>query len=85
MGQAANSRRIRISRKRSDAGPDHRLRFAPLLSPGMPMQVVVPSVSRAETLQGAVFTGARGTSCSGSGAGIGGWLAGGAMPTVDGT
>jgi hypothetical protein len=51
----------------------------------MPMQVVLPSVSRAEMLQGAVFTGARGTSCSGSGTGIGGWLAGGAMPTVDGT
>jgi hypothetical protein len=51
----------------------------------MPMQVVLPSVSRAETLQGAAFTGARGTSRSGSGAAIGGWLAGGAMPTVDGT
>jgi L-ascorbate oxidase len=48
----------------------HRLLCASPL--GMPIQVVVPSVSLAETLQGAVFTGARGTSCSGSGTGIGG-------------
>jgi hypothetical protein len=50
----------------------------------MPIQVVVPSVSRAKTLHGADLTGSRGTSRSGSGAAIGGWLAGGATPTVVG-
>jgi hypothetical protein len=41
------------------------LRFPALLSLGKPMQVVVPSVSLAETLQGAAFTGVRGTISSG--------------------
>jgi hypothetical protein len=50
----------------------HRLRLVRALSLGMPIQVVVPSVSLAETLQGAALTGARGASCSGSGAAIGG-------------
>jgi Haloacid dehalogenase-like hydrolase len=43
----------------------YRLRFPTLLSLGKPMQVVVPSVSLAETLQGAAFTGVRGTNSFG--------------------
>jgi hypothetical protein len=43
----------------------YRLRFPALLSLGKPMQVVVPSVSLAETLQGAALTGVRGTVSSG--------------------
>jgi hypothetical protein len=50
------------------------------------MQVVVPSVSLAETLQGAAFTGVRGTISSGAlpalAAGSDGGLMGGAAPTV---
>jgi hypothetical protein len=50
------------------------------------MQVVVPSVSLAETLQGAAFTGVRGTISSGAlpalAAGSGGGPMAGAAPTV---
>jgi hypothetical protein len=50
------------------------------------MQVVVPSVSLAATLQGAAFTGVRGTTSSGDlsalPGGSGGRLTGGATPTV---
>jgi hypothetical protein len=51
------------------------------------MQVVVPSVSLAETLQGAVFTGRRGTVSSGDLSALAvdsGLLTGGAVPTVGG-
>jgi hypothetical protein len=52
------------------------------------MQVVVPSVSLAATLQGAAFTGLRGTISSADlsalAVGSGGLLTGGAAPTVAG-
>jgi hypothetical protein len=51
------------------------------------MQVVVPSVSLAETLHGAALTGVRGTNSSGDlaapAAGSGGRFTGGAAPMVD--
>jgi hypothetical protein len=66
----------------------YRLRLAPRPSLGMPMQVVVPSVSLAATLQGAAFTGLRGTISSpllsALAVGSGGLLTGGAAPTVGG-
>jgi hypothetical protein len=66
----------------------YRRRFAPLHSLDKPMQVVVPSVSLAATLQGAVFTGLRGTVSSGDLSALavdsGGLLTGGAAPTLGG-
>jgi len=66
----------------------YRLRFPALLSLDRPMQVVVPSVSLAATLQGAVFTGLRGTVSSADLSALpvvsGGPLTGGAAPTVGG-